>query len=165
MTQGIHTVDLLQWIMGPVERVYARMGSVVHKVEVEDTIVATLEYESGALGVIEATTASYPGMPARLEFSGSKATVVMEADQITVWDVEGEEAQVAGGETTDIGKAASDSKTFGTEGHKAQIAEMVRIANGEGHPEIDGPAGRKTLELILPIYQSAMSGRPVELPL
>jgi len=165
MTQGIHTVDLLQWVMGPVKRVSARMGALVHNVEVEDTVVAILEYESGALGVIEATTASHPGMPAKLEFSGSQGTVVMEADQITVWDVEGEAAQVAETVGTDIAKAASDSKTFGAEGHKAQIGEMVRIVNDGGQPMIDGPEARKAVELILAIYESARAGKPVDLPL
>jgi len=165
MTQGIHTVDLLQWVMGPVKRVTARMGTLVHQVEVEDTVVALLEYESGALGVVEATTASHPGMPAKLEFSGSAGTAALEADQITTWDVEGEDVAVVEQAGTDIAKAASDSKTFGTEGHKAQIAEMVRILNEGGTPEIDGPEGRKAVELLLAIYRSARSGESVDLPL
>ncbi|MFC1525874.1 Gfo/Idh/MocA family protein [Candidatus Latescibacterota bacterium] len=165
MTQGIHTVDLLQWIMGPVKSVSARMGALVHDVEVEDTIVATLEYESGALGVVEATTASRPGMPARLEFSGSRGTIIVEADQITTWEVEGEGGEATGGAGTDVAKAASDSKTFGTEGHKVQIREMVQVVRGGGHPVIDGPEGRKAVELILAMYQSARSGASVELPL
>jgi predicted dehydrogenase len=165
MTQGIHTVDLLRWIMGPVKRVYARMGSLVHDVEVEDTVVATLEYESGALGVIEATTASLPGMPAKLEFSGSKGTIAVEADQVTLWDIEGEESQMAEGVSSDVAKAASDSKTFGAEGHRAQITEMVRIINEGGEPAINGPEARKAVELILAIYQSARTGPPVDLPL
>ena len=165
MTQGIHTVDLLQWIMGPAKRVSARMDSLVHDVEVEDTVVATVEYESGALGVIEATTASHPGMPAKLEFSGSKGTVVVEADQITSWDVVGETQEVGGADTTDIAKAASDSKTFGTEGHKAQISEMVQLVREGGTPKVDGPEGRKAVELILAIYESARKGEAVELPL
>lgn len=165
MTQGIHTVDLLQWIMGPVKRVSARMGALVHDIEVEDTVVATLEYESGALGVIEATTTCHPGMPARLEFSGSGGTIAMEADQITVWDIEGEEGPVADAGGSDVAKAASDSKTFGTEGHKVQIAEMVRVVTDGEHPLIDGPEGRRALELILAIYQSARTGEAVELPL
>lgn len=165
MTQGIHTVDLLRWIMGPVKRVSARMGALVHDIEVEDTVVATLEYESGALGVIEATTACHPGMPARLEFCGSRGTIAIEADQIAAWNVEGEEGPVDADGGTDVAKAASDSKTFGTEGHKVQIAEMVRLVNGGGRPQIDGPEGRKALELILAIYQSAQTGQPVELPL
>lgn len=165
MTQGIHTVDLLRWIMGPVVRVSARMGALVHDVEVEDTIVATLEYASGALGVVEAATTCSPGMPAKLEFSGSKGTIAMEADSIVSWDTEGEAAEVGGSGGSDVAKAASDSKTFGTEGHKAQIAEMVRVVRDGGQPEIDGPEGRKAVELILAMYESARRGEPVELPL
>ncbi|MDA0746991.1 MAG: Gfo/Idh/MocA family oxidoreductase [bacterium] len=165
MTQGSHTVDLLQWIMGPVKRVYARMGTLAHQVEVEDTVVATLEYENGALGVIEASSAAYPGMPARMEISGSEGTIVMEADQITMWKIEGESEQEAEARNTDVARAASDSKTFGTEGHKAQIAEMVRILNEGGEPMIDGPESKKAIELILAIYESARTGKPVDLPL
>ena len=165
MTQGSHNVDLLQWIMGPVKRVYARMGTLVHDVEVEDTVVAALEYESGALGVIEATTASHPGLPAKLEFSGSRGTIIMEADQVTLWEVEGESAESTDAEATDLAKAASDSKTFGTEGHKAQITEMVQILEEGGEPQIDGPESKKAVELILAIYESARTGSPVDLPL
>lgn len=165
MTQGSHNVDLLQWVMGPVKRVYARMGTLVHDIEVEDTLVAALEYESGALGVIEATTSSHPGLPAKLEFSGSEGTIVMEADQITLWDIQGEASEAADARLTDLAKAASDSKTFGTEGHKAQLAEMVRILNEGGEPVIDGPESRRAIELILAIYKSARTGKPVDLPL
>lgn len=165
MTQGIHTVDLLRWIMGPVANVHARMGALVHKVDVEDTVIAALEYESGALGVIEATTASHPGMPAKLEFSGSKGTICLEADRITVWDIEGEESQVSSAGASDVGKAASDSKTFGAAGHQAQIQEMVNIIRNGGRPTVDGPEARKALELILAVYQSARTKETVTLPL
>ena len=104
-------------------------------------------------------------MPARLEFCGSRGTIAIEADQIVSWNVEGEEGLVEAGGGSDVAKAASDSKTFGTEGHKAQIAEMVRLVDSGGRPQIDGSEGRKTLELILAIYQSARTGQPVELPL
>ncbi len=164
MTQGSHTVDLLQWIMGPVKRVYARMGTLIHDIEVEDTVVATLEYENGAFGVVEASSAAYPGLPARMEFSGDRGTVVVEADQITKWDVEGESVEETAADTTDVARAASDSTTFGTEGHKAQIAEMVRILNEGGDPTIDGPESKRAIEIILAIYESARTGNPVALP-
>ena len=164
MTQGSHTVDLLQWIMGPVKRVYARMGTLIHDIEVEDTVVATLEYENGALGVIEASSAAYPGLPARMEFSGDRGTVVVEADQITKWDIEGKSAEETAADATDVARAASDSRTFGTEGHKAQIAEMVHILNEGGEPTIDGPESKRAIEIILAIYESARSGNPVALP-
>jgi predicted dehydrogenase len=165
MTQGIHTVDLLQWMMGPVRSVSARMATLVHRIEVEDTIVAALTYASGALGAIEATTAAHPGLPARIEVCGDRGTVALEADQITTWQVEGMErpADVGGG--AEVGRAASDSKTFGAEGHRAQIAEMVEVVRAGKRPAIDGPEGRRAVELVLAIYESARTGRTVELPL
>ncbi|MEW6753022.1 MAG: Gfo/Idh/MocA family oxidoreductase [Candidatus Latescibacterota bacterium] len=165
MTQGIHTVDLLRWIMGPVRRVQARMGALVHHIEVEDTLVATLEYESGALGVVEATTASHPGMPAKLEFSGNRGTIVVEADRIAAWQIEGEESQADAAAGSEVARAASDSRTFGTEGHKAQIAEMVQVVRTGVRPRIDGAEGRATLELVVALYESARRGAPVDLPL
>ena len=119
MTQGIHTVDLLRWMMGPVRSVSARMATLVHRIEVEDTLVATLTYDSGALGVIEATTAAHPGLPARIEVCGARGTVALEADRITTWQVEGTERPADAGGGSEVGKAASDSKTFGAEGHRA----------------------------------------------
>ena len=105
-------------------------------------------------------------MPARLEFSGSEGTIVVEADRITAWELPGDSGGAEdAAEGSDVARAASDSKTFGTEGHKAQIAEIVRVVNEGGHPAIDGPEGRKAVELILAIYESARRGAPVELPL
>lgn len=165
MTQGIHTVDLLQWMMGPIRSVNARMATLVHQVEVEDTVVATLTYASGALGVIEATTAAHPGLPARIEVCGDRGTVVLEADRIATWQVEGVERPADAGGGSEVGRAASDSKTFGAEGHRAQIAEMVEVVRTGKRPTIDGPEGRKAVELALAIYESARTGKTVELPL
>lgn len=165
MTQGIHTVDLLQWMMGPVRGVNARMGTLVHRIEVEDTLVAILTFASGALGVIEATTAAHPGLPARIEVCGDRGTAALEADRISLWQVEGMERPAEGVAETDVGKAASDSKTFGSEGHQAQIAEMVESVRRGSRPTIDGQEGRKALELVLGIYESAKTGRSVEFSL
>src|SRR5438046_1662188 len=77
MNQAIHTVDLLLWLFGPVARVYARTATLVHQIEVEDTAVATLEFASGALGSIEATTSVYPGFSRRVEVTGSEGTIVI----------------------------------------------------------------------------------------
>ena len=164
MTQGIHTVDLLQWIMGPVKSVYARMDALVHDIEVEDTLVAVLTFENRALGTIESSTASHPGTPAKLEFCGDKGTIIIEADRIHTWAVQGMDA-VASGEATDVAKAASDATRFGDIGHKKQIQEMVRVIQEDTEPMINGPEGRKAVELIEAIYRSAKTGQVVELPL
>src|SRR4029450_11634952 len=75
MNQGIHTVDILLWLFGPVRRVSGRTATRVHAIEVEDPAAALLEFESGAFGTIRATTAAYPGFPRRLEVTGTKASV------------------------------------------------------------------------------------------
>ena len=92
-------------------------------------------------------------------------TVALEADQIAAWQVEGVERPADTGGGGDVGKAASDSKTFGAEGHQIQIEEMVKVVREGKEPTINGPEGRKAVELVLAIYESAKTGKTVELPL
>src|SRR3989442_2351695 len=87
MNQGVHTVDLLLWLLGDVPRVQARTAPALHKIEAEDTAVAILEFASGALGILQATTAAYPGYPRRVEISGSEGTVILEHDRIIAADL------------------------------------------------------------------------------
>src|SRR5882762_4244612 len=83
INQGVHTVDLLLWLLGDVVRVQARTGTLLHKIEAEDTAAAILEFSSGALGILHATTAAYPGYPRRVEISGTEGTVILEHDRIS----------------------------------------------------------------------------------
>ena len=87
MNQAIHTVDLVQWMFGPVARVSAAVATRVHDIEVEDTAAAVIQFASGALGTIEAATSLYPGYPRRLEVTGSEGTVVLEDDKIVRLDL------------------------------------------------------------------------------
>src|SRR5712692_5448344 len=82
INQGVHTVDLLLWLLGDVVRVQARTATLLHKIEAEDTAVAILEFASGALGTFHATTAAYPGYPRRVEITGTEGTVILEHDRI-----------------------------------------------------------------------------------
>jgi UDP-N-acetyl-2-amino-2-deoxyglucuronate dehydrogenase len=87
MNQAIHTVDLLTWLMGPVVEISAHTATLAHKrIEVEDTAMATLKFKNGALGVLEASTAIYPGYLKRIEIHGSGGTAVMEEEDIKTWD-------------------------------------------------------------------------------
>ena len=89
MNQGIHGVDLLLYLMGDVKSVYGRAKTLVHDIETDDTTAAVIEYKSGALGVIQASTSVYPGVPRKIEISGNRGTVVVEEDVITSWDIKG----------------------------------------------------------------------------
>src|SRR5207237_5169779 len=82
MNQGIHTVDLLLWLLGDVDRVYATTRTALHDIAVEDTAVACLEFAGGAVATLEATTAAFPGLPRRVELTGSEGTVVVEQDRV-----------------------------------------------------------------------------------
>ena len=82
MNQGVHTVDLLLWLMGDVVSVQAQMATALHKIEAEDTITALLEFANGAIGTLVATTSVYPGYPRHIELTGSEGTVILEHDKI-----------------------------------------------------------------------------------
>ena len=167
MNQSIHTVDLLRYLGGPVSRVYAHTGTLVHDIEAEDTAVAILVYENGAMGVIEGATTAYPGSPARVELHGDRGTIVLTEGQVTRWDLadatEEERAKVMGEGFG--GSGAADPTAIGHEGHRLQIADMVEAIRSGRPPGIDGAEGRKAVEIIRAIYRAAESGQPIELPL
>ncbi|GAB4565493.1 MAG: Gfo/Idh/MocA family oxidoreductase [Anaerolineae bacterium] len=167
MNQSIHTVDLLQYLMGDVSRVFAQTGTLAHDIETEDVAVALLSFANGAMGVIEGTTAAWPGMPARVEVHGDRGTIVLTEGQVTTWDLQDasdeERATVMGAAVG--GSGAADPMAIGHEGHRRQIASMVK-AILEGQPlEVDGAEGRKAVEIIRGIYRSAQLQQPISLPL
>ena len=164
MNQGIHGIDTLLYIMGPVKSVFAYTRTLVRKIEVEDTAVAVLEFKNGALGVVEGTTSIYPGSPRRLEISGDKGTIVLEEDCITAWNIEGQELpeDVKIGHT-DSG-SASNPAAFGIEGHVLQITDMVEAIKNNRGPLVDQYEGRKPIEIIIAIYESSRTGKLVLLP-
>ena len=171
MNQAIHSVDLLTWLMGPVSSVSAHVARLAHeRIGVEDTAVATLRFRSGSLGVIEASTAAYPGFLKRIEIHGSAGTAVMEEEDITVWDFAEptDEDQLirdrlAG--VTKTGGGASDPAAIGHHGHAAQFRDVVGSLQAGTFPAIDGHEGRRSVEIILAIYQAAETGTTIELPL
>lgn len=123
-----------------------------------------LRFESGAIGVIEASTACAPGFPARIEVSGERGTAVLEGEAITAWrfaDADAGDAafMIAVGES-ELGSGANDPKAISAEGHRLQIADMTRaILSGE-RTAIDGAAAKIPVELICGIYESMHTGRP-----
>jgi len=163
MNQGIHGIDLLQYIMGPVKSVFAHARTLARKIEVEDTAIAVLEFANGALGVIEGTTSIYPGLPRRLEVNGDKGTIVLEEDCIMNWAIEGQQIpdDVQLGRTTS--GASSNPAAFGIEGHVMQISDMVEAVKNDRKPLVDQYEGRKPIEIIMAIYESSRTGATVEL--
>jgi len=161
MNQGIHGIDLLQYVMGPVKSVFAYTRTLARKIEVEDTAVAVLEFKNGALGVIEGTTSIYPGLPRRLEVSGDKGTIIVEEDCITNWNIEGmQKPDDVKLEHTKSGSSSNPS-AFSLDGHILQIGDMVEAVRNGREPMVNQYEGRKPIEIIMAIYESSKTGRPV----
>ena len=166
MNQSIHGVDLLQYLMGPVDSICAYCDTLARKIDVEDTAVAVLRFQSGALGVIEATTSVYPGLSRKLEIHGEKGTAMVEDQDIVKWEFEGEEDQVKPRDQAKVATGAGDPTAGMTAtGHQVQIEEMVNAIRENRDPFITGEEGRKAVEIIHAIYQSSQTGKPVKLPL
>jgi|GEM_PF-31514 len=165
MNQGIHTVDVLQHVMGSaVESVVAQTGTLAHEqIEVEDVAQALLRFHNGALGLIVATTAAYPGFHERVEVSGTGGTMIVEKDQVTFRAIVGEPESA--GRSEEAGGGAADPRAISTRGHAAQLRDFIAAIQEDREPLVPGPEGRKPLEIILAIYESARTGRRVRLPL
>jgi UDP-N-acetyl-2-amino-2-deoxyglucuronate dehydrogenase len=171
MNQAIHSVDLLAWLMGPVAEVRAQTALLAHqRIAVEDTAVAVLRFANGALGTIEASTAAFPGYLKRIEIHGSAGSAVLEEEDLVKWDfakrIKADRAIIRKmGEKKSTGGGAADPAAIGHHGHARQFQDVVNAIRKGGSPMIDGPEGRRAVEIILAIYKSAETGRAVALPL
>lgn len=159
MNQGIHGVDLLQYLAGPVCRLTAVCKTQTKKIEVEDSAAAVLEFENGAVGTLEGSTTCRPGYPRRLEICGDLGSVVLEEEDILRWDVPGEAPTLPRHESC----AAADPSAIDSSGHERQLRNVVHAIRGEEPLWIDAAEGRKPVEIILAVYESSRLGRPVEL--
>ena len=145
------------------DSVYANVATVAHNIEVEDLATALIKFKNGALGVIEASTAIYPGLPERLEIHGEKGTVILEGGKVKKWEFVDKKENLA--EERETGTGASDPGAIDLTSHKIQIKDMIEAIKEDREPAITGGEGRKALEVILAIYRSAKMGKVVKLPL
>ena len=171
MNQAIHVVDMLQYLAGPVKRVQAATARLAHQqIEVEDTAVATLEYENSALGLMLAATSMYPGRYRRLEISGDTGSAVLLEEDLLVWQFAQELPEDADIRRRFTGVNASrggDSvpNAINCRGHRRNYESFFHALDSDSEPPLNGREARKAVELVLAIYRSAQLARPVELPL
>jgi len=171
MNQAIHNVDLLYWFMGDVAEVCGVTDTLAHeRIEVEDVGVASVRFKNGALGVLEATTACYPGLLKKTEIHGSQGTVIVEQDDILRWEFADpddrdesirQEFSPKGANTG----GAADPKAISYQGHLDQLRDFIDAIENNRKPLVDGEEGRKSVEIILAIYWSSNSGQRISLPL
>lgn len=152
MNQGIHGIDLLIYIMGDIKSISGKIGTLSHDVETEDTAVATVEFECGALGVIEASTCAYPGFDRRIEIHGDNGYAIIRENKIEKLMVGGKDVEVIndGGVST-----AGDPSDLSIEMHKVQIENLIGAIGGKNELFIDAREGKKAVAVIEKIYESA----------
>lgn len=179
MNQGVHTVDLLQWLAGGVTHVFARTATAAHqRIEVEDIAVATLRFRNGAIGNLLATTAAYPGFPARIDLYGTEGSAIIEGDKLHTLSLKSGQqiarqrasahaVSVAMGGTASVKDQASQRVEAEEEGevwgdaHRAQLTDFVDAVRNNRPPLIDARAGLDPLKIIFAVYESARTGREI----
>ena len=164
MNQASHYVDLIQWLVGPVESVVAKTATQGRRIEAEDSGVAVLRFRNGALGVIEVNVLTYPrNWEGSISIMGERGsakisgTAVNKVEHWVFADYDDDDKLVEASST-------NPASVYGF-GHEGYYQNVLQVLRGQAQPETDGRAGRKSLELILGIYESAKTGRDVPLPL
>lgn len=173
MNQSIHSIDVLQWLMGPVKSVFAYTDTLVHRMETEDVAVAVLRFANGALGTIAATTGTYPGTGTRIEIYGDKGSAVIEDDRLCYLHLSRDDHEEVGpygagreqrALATPAGQsAAQNPAALAIRSHALQIEDMIRAIRENGTPLVDGYAAKHPVEIILCIYESAHTHREITL--
>lgn len=164
MNQASHYVDLLEWIIGPVESVMAYTGTLARDIEVEDTGVAAIKWRSGAMGSINVTMLTYPkNLEGSITILGEKGSAVVGG--VAVNEIKHWEFQDAHEMDQRIKDANYETTSVYGFGHPLYYHNVLQVLRGEAQPETDGREGLKSLELLIGMYRSARDGQKVNLPL
>jgi UDP-N-acetyl-2-amino-2-deoxyglucuronate dehydrogenase len=158
INQGVHTVDLLVWLLGDVARVQARRATALHAIEAEDTLVALLEFANGALGVLETATSIYPGYPRRLELTGSEGTLILEQDRLVGAHLLTPHIDLTGMENEGPSESTSSPVVADARGHQAVLEDFIRAIENRSRPVCDGREARRSLALVEAIYAACRTG-------
>jgi predicted dehydrogenase len=160
MTQAIHTLDLFQSLAGPIAEVAAFAGTTrLHRMETEDFCGAALRFANGALGTLDATTASYPGFPERIEIVGTKATAVL-SGKLEIHYQDGSTENFEASQATGGG---ADPMAFSNEAHRGVISDFLDALDAERAPRVSGAEALKVHRLIDALLRSSRERRPVAL--
>jgi predicted dehydrogenase len=163
INQAIHQVDLLIYLAGAVDQVfgYWQLGA-VHKIESEDNLSALLRYENGATGVIQASTALWPGHAERIEIHGTRGTAIITGDKLTHWDVQDDSGEAAP-IVSQGASGASDPMAISVLPFERQFQDFAAACDSGNRPLIGGEEGYRALQVVTAIYDSCRSNEPVNL--
>jgi UDP-N-acetyl-2-amino-2-deoxyglucuronate dehydrogenase len=163
INQAIHQVDVLLWLIGPVAELfgYWQLGA-LHRIESEDVVCALMKYGNGATGVIQASTAFWPGYTERLELHGTQGTAIISGDKLTTWDVQndsGEPPPLA----RDVASGASDPMAISLEPFERQFRDFGEAIENHREPSCSGEDGYRALQVVTSVYESCRTGAKVML--
>ena len=163
INQAIHQVDILLWLAGGVSEVFAnwQLGA-LHKIESEDVVAALLKYSSGATGVIQASTAFWPGYTERMEIHGTNGTAIISGDKLTTWQVENDSGDPAPVER-DVASGASDPMAISLAPFERQFLDFGEAIRTGRKPLSSGEDGYRALEVVCAVYESCRKGAVVRL--
>ena len=161
MNQGIHTVDLLLYLLGPVRSVSGLIATRFHEIDVEDTATAMIEFASGALATVDATTAARPGQPRRLQIVGSAGSLLLEDDHLSKLAGGRDPGQVVS-EPRKSPESAASPVVSDVAAHQRIIEDFVDAVRNGRAPVCDGREGRRSVEIIEAIYRSAREKRVID---
>jgi len=157
INHAIHTIDLLLWLLGDVARLQAHTATKLHKIPVEDTATALLEFPNGVSGVFQATTAAYPGYPRRVEITGTEGTVILEHDRIIAANLRNPPPGMSTVAAPDTNASASSPVVSDFRGHQAVLEDFLRAIKEDGKPLCDGREGRRSVALIEAMYRASQN--------
>jgi predicted dehydrogenase len=154
INQAVHQIDVLRWLAGPVEKVSAmwQLGA-LHKIESEDVVNALLRYSSGATGVIQASTAMWPGYSERIEIHGTRGTAIITGDKLTTWDVQ-DDSGPPPPLAAEVASGASDPMAISLEPFERQFLDFADAIRNKRKPLVAGEEGLEALEIVERIYNS-----------
>ena len=158
INQAIHEVDLLRWLVGPFEKIFGmwQLGS-VHSIESEDVVNAMFRYKSGATGVLQASTAMWPGYTERMEFHGTKGSAILGGDKLTHWDVQDDHGPPAP-MGSNVASGSSDPMAISLAPFERQFLDFANAIRENRTPSVSGYDGLAALEIVEGIYNSCRSG-------
>jgi predicted dehydrogenase len=161
INQAVHTVDLLLWMFGDVASVQASSKTSLHSIEVEDTLIALLQFANGALGSLQATTSVFPGYPRRLELTGSEGTLIIEQDRLLAADLRNSPEDLVLGGKADENPSASSPVVSDVRGHQSVLEDFLNSIQTNTTPRCDGREGRRSLALVEAIYEACRTGKQI----
>ncbi len=163
INQAIHQVDILLWLAGPVAELFGYWQlAALHKIESEDVVAALVKYASGATGVIQSSTAFWPGFTERIEIHGTKGTAIVSGDKLTTWQVENDSGEPAPIDH-DVASGSSDPMAISLAPFERQFLDFGESIRTGRKPVSSGEDGYRALELVISVYESCRKGSVVKL--